>query len=166
MDTRSRSLLIALSALTVSACGSGPVSQSGPTAGIAPTQGPNTASGIVLTGPALQEHTGTLLMFLYTRVAGMVIENDGPCPEVRMRGQRSLVGSNSPIVYVDGARTVNTCVLDMLRTTELRRVEVYPMGIVNKPGYEANPNGLILVFLRDGPSWNEPENDRRVAMRD
>jgi len=106
-------------------------------------------------------------MFLYTRVAGMVVENDGPCPELRMRGQRSLVGSNSPIVYVDGARTVNTCVLDMLHTTDLRRVEVYPMGVVNRPGYEANPNGLILVFLRDGPSWNEPENEvRRVAMRD
>lgn len=165
MDTRSRFLLVALSAVTVSACGSAP--QSGSTAGISPVHGGNSASGIVLSGPALQEHNGSLLTFLYTRVSGMVIDNDGPCPEVRMRGQRSLVGSNSPVVYVDGARTANSCVLDMLYTADLLRVEVYPMGVVNRPGYEANPNGLILVFLRDGPSWTEPESDlRRVAMRD
>jgi len=163
MGTRSRFLLVALSAVTVSACGSGP--NAAPTAGIAPVQGRNSATGIVLSGRALREHNGTLLNFLYTRVAGMSVERSGPCPDVRLRGQRSLFGSNSPIVYIDGTRTATSCVLDMIHTADLSRVEVYPMGIVNKPGYEAHPNGLILVFLRNGP--DAAENDlRRVVMRD
>lgn len=163
MGTRSRSLLIALSAVTVSACGAGPHSAS--TAGIAPVQGRNSASGIILSGPALREHNGTLLTFLYSRVSGMVVERNGPCPDVQLRGRRSYVGSNSPIVYVDGTRTANSCALDMLYTADLSRVEVYPMGVPNKPGYEAHPNGLILVFLRNGPDADE--NDlRRVVMRD
>lgn len=160
----SRFLIVALSAATVSACGSGAYSKSA--AGISPVQGRNSASGIVLEGAALHEHNGTLLNFLYSRVSGMTVTREGPCPELRMRGQRSLFGSNSPIVYVDGARTVNSCVLDMLLTVDLSRVEVYPMGVVNRPGYEAHPNGLILVFLRNGPSYDEPESDvRQVALR-
>jgi hypothetical protein len=164
MGTRSRFLALALSALAVSACGSGP--QSGSTATLSPIQGRNTASGIVLSGPALREHNGSLLNFLYMRVSGMSVDRTGPCPDVRMRGQRSLFGSNSPIVYVDGARTANSCVLDMLHTTELSRVEVYPMGVSNRPGYEAHPNGLILVFMRNGPDGADDNDLRRVVMRD
>jgi len=163
MDSPSRFLLLALSAVTVSACGAGANAPS--PAGISPVQGRNSASGIVLQGPALREHNGTLLSFLYSRVSGMSVSRTGPCPDVRIRGQRSMFGSNSPIVYIDGTRTASSCVLDMLLTTDLSRVEVYPMGVANKPGYEAHPNGLILVFLRNGPDG--AENDlRRVVMRD
>ena len=166
MASRSRFLLIALSAVAVSACGSAP--KSGSTSGISPVQGRNSASGIVLQGPALQEHNGTLLAFLSSRVSGMTVEQGpGNCPEVHLRGKKSIFGSSTPLVYVDGARTVSVCVLDMLQTNNVSRVEIYPMGIANKPGYEAHPNGLILVFLRSGPSdFVENENQRRVVMRD
>jgi hypothetical protein len=163
MGTRSRFLLVALSAVTVSACGAGTHSPSA--AGISPIQGRNSASGIVLQGPALREHNGTLLSFLASRVSSISVDRSGPCPDLRMRGQRSMFGSNSPAVYIDGTRTASSCVLDMLLTSDLSRIEVYPMGVANKPGYKAHPNGLILVFLRNGP--DAAENDlRRVVMRD
>jgi hypothetical protein len=109
------------------------------------------AAGRVLEGRDLYEHGGTLLAYLYTRVSGMVVDfGQQPCPRVQLRGRKSLIGSTDPIVYVDGARAANSCVLEMLSTRDLSRVEIYPMGVSNRPGYEAHPNGLILVFVRDG----------------
>lgn len=165
MGTRSRRLLLAVLAVSVSACGS--ATQSGSSAGYSLPPGRNSASGIVLSGNQLREHNGTLLTFLYSRVSGMVIDRSGgPCPDIQIRGKRSIVGSNSPIVYVDGTRTANSCVLDMIHTNDVGRVEIYPMGVANQPGYEAHPNGLILVFLRNGPDATEPNDLRRVVMRD
>ena len=103
----------------------------------------------------------TLLDFLYTRISGMVVDyGSRPCPSIQLRGRKSLFGSNSPVVYVDGVRTANSCVLDMLYTWDISRVEVYPMGVSNRPGYEAHPNGLILVFIHDGSVSNTSERAR------
>jgi hypothetical protein len=38
----------------------------------------------------------------------------------------------------------------MLSTRDISRVEVFPMGVPNRPGYVAHPNGLILVFVHNG----------------
>lgn len=144
---RTVALLVPISA---AACGGG--SYAPATSGVSGLPGNPTASGIVLSGRDLREHGGTLLGFLYSRVSGMVVDYAAqPCPSVQIRGRKSLTGSNSPVVYVDGTRTANSCVLEMLSTRDLSRVEVYPMGVSNRPGYEAHPNGLILVFVRDGP---------------
>ena len=103
-----------------------------------------------------------MLRYLYARIPGMQVDYSSPvCPRVHIRGRKSLIGSSDPIVYVDGARTANSCVLDDLHTRDLSRVEVYPMGVSNRPGYEAHPNGLILVFLRNGT-----ESDMRTRLSD
>ena len=105
----------------------------------------------MLSGPDLREHRGSLLAFLYGRISGMVVDfRAQPCPSVELRGRKSIFGSNSPLVYVDGVRTANSCILEMLSTDDLSRVEVYPMGVTHRPGYDGSPNGLILVFVRDG----------------
>ena len=142
---RSSSVVLLLAVSTIG-CGSGPARE------IASVQPSNHgATGTVLSGRDLHEHGGTLLAFLYTRVSGMSVDfAQQPCPRVQLRGRKSLIGSTDPIVYVDGARTANSCVLEMLSTRDLDRVEIYPMGVSNRPGYEAHPNGLILVFVRDG----------------
>ena len=162
MPTHARlSLLVAL--LLASACG--PPRESRSAAGSSPPPGNNSAAGVVLSGPALTEHGGTLLAFLYGRVSGMVIDySTYPCPSIQIRGRKSLFGSSDPIVYVDGARAVNSCVLEMMSTREISRVEIYPMGVSNRPGYEAHPNGLILVFIHDGPLWEGPEENRRAGL--
>lgn len=146
--TRARRLssVVLLLAISTTGCGSGPARE---VASVQP--GNHGATGTVLSGRDLHEHGGTLLAFLYTRVSGMVVDfAQQPCPRVQLRGRKSLIGSTDPVVYVDGARTANSCVLEMLSTRDLDRVEIYPMGVSNRPGYEAHPNGLILVFVRDG----------------
>jgi hypothetical protein len=112
----------------------------------------------------LAEHGGTLLSFLHSRISGMEVDfRAQPCPRVQLRGRKSLVGSNDPIVYVDGNRTANSCILEMLHTSDLSRVEVYPMGVSNRPGYEAHPNGLILVFVLDGSRPDGRDSRRRLS---
>lgn len=155
-----RTCLSLLLAVAATACGSAPASET--PAGAQPLPGNNSTSGMVLTGPDLYEYGGSLLPYLYARIPGMSVDYGSPvCPRVQMRGRRSITGSNDPIVYVDGARTSNSCVLADLHTRDLSRVEVYPMGVTNRPGYEAHPNGLILVFLRDGR-----ESDVRSRLSD
>ena len=113
--------------------------------------GDNATAGVVLSGPDLQQHDGTLLAFLTSRVAGLSVDEGGfPCPRMDLRGRKSLVGPSDPGIYVDGTRAANTCVLEMMTTRAVKRVEVYPMGVTSRPGYRNHPNGLILIFLDDG----------------
>ena len=150
MLSPARSSLLALLTLAISACGSAPPMEE-TSAGVGNLRGNNVAGGMVIDGPDLYENNGPLLRFLYARVPGMSVDYTSPvCPRVHLRGRKSLFGSSDPIVYVDGARTANVCILDDLLTRDLSRVEVYPMGVTNRPGYEAHPNGLILVFVRNG----------------
>lgn len=163
MLTRVTPGLLALLTLAITAC-STPQERTEPIAGVSPLGGVNTTSGVVLSGPDLYEHGGTLLAFLYARIAGMSVDySSQPCPNVQIRSRKSLLGSNSPIVYVDGARAANSCVLEMLHTRDLSSVEVYPMGVSNRPGYEAHPNGLILVFVRDGLRERSPRQGSQVS---
>jgi len=165
MLTQARLCLLALVLASATACG-GP-RESRAAAGVSNTPGPNQTAGMRLSGRALQEYGGSLLAFLYGRVSGMEIDYSSiPCPSIQIRGRKSLVGSTDPLVYVDGARAVNSCVLEMLFTRDVRSVEVYPMGVSNRPGYQTHPNGLILVFVHDGPLRDLPDGNenRRVVL--
>jgi hypothetical protein len=108
------------------------------------------ASAIVLDGAEMQGRGQTLLRLLAERVVGMSINYGGPCPKIAIRGAKSLFGSNDPLIYVDGARALNTCVLDDMSASTVKRVEIYPAGVAQKPGYDSSRNGLILVFVLDG----------------
>jgi hypothetical protein len=107
-------------------------------------------SAIVVEGEDIQGRGQTLLRLLDERVSGMSVTYNGPCPSIVIRGRKSLFGSNDPLIYVDGARALNTCVLDDLSTDVVKRIEVYPSGVAQKPGYDSSRNGLILVFVLDG----------------
>jgi hypothetical protein len=39
-----------------------------------------------------------------------------------------------------------------MRTEDVERVEVYPMGVTGTPGVAPNPNGVILIYLRTAES--------------
>jgi outer membrane cobalamin receptor len=108
---------------------------------------------IVLDGEDLDAHTTNLLTALRRRISGMQVSYSpaaGACPSVVLRSRKSIFGDNSPIVYVDGARAANTCVLDQLQPSDVSRIEVYLQGITPRSGYESHANGLILVFMRTG----------------
>ena len=105
---------------------------------------------IVLEGAELHGRGQPLLRLLDDRFSGIEVSYGGPCPAIQIRGRKSLFGSNGPLIYVDGARALDTCVLDDLAADAVRRIEVYPSGAAHKPGYDSSRNGLILVFVLDG----------------
>lgn len=96
----------------------------------------------------LERSGGNVLNILPSYVAGLRVSRTESCPKITMRGSKSLLSSNDPVVYVDGTRTGNTCILDTLVPSEVERIEVYPMGVTTRPGYRNSPNGLILVFMK------------------
>lgn len=70
------------------------------------------------------------------------------CPRVSLRGPLVGTSLSNPVVYVDGTRTSDTCVLVNIRSTEVDWVELYPTGTTRRSGYVTHPHGLILVFTR------------------
>jgi hypothetical protein len=94
------------------------------------------------------EGRDNLVAVLSARVGSLQVNRGGACPELVFRGRSSLQGSSSARVYVDGQPAVNTCVLEMISTWDIARVEVYPSGIVRRAGYGVSGTGAILVFTK------------------
>jgi|GEM_PF-1855955 len=107
----------------------------------------------VIERAALARSDIPVLDLLRYRVPGMNVNPTDDCPEVILRGKSTFVTNSSAAIYVDGERAANTCVLSMLSTFHLARVEIYPGGVPPK-GYFTNPYGVILLFSMKGP---EPE---------
>lgn len=114
----------------------------------------NRGSVTVLTRDELRRSGGgDLLTALAGRIALMRVERrsaTSPCPVITLRGDRTLIGSRNPMVFVDGTEMTDTCALMQIRTDDVSLVEVYPGGLTQRPGYRASANGLILVFLVGG----------------
>lgn len=107
-------------------------------------------NAIVLDSEDLFDTRGNLLRVLSTRLVNSeLVEVDG-CSALTLRGQKSIFHPTLPGIYVEGQRTSGSCVLDMVNTEDVSRVEVYPSGITQRPGYYNHAGGLILVFLKDG----------------
>jgi hypothetical protein len=102
---------------------------------------------------ALARNDIPVLDLLRYRVPGMRVNPTDDCPEVILRGKSTFITNSSAAIYVDGERAANTCVLSMLSTFHLARVEVYPGG-VPPSGYLTDPYGVILLFSMKG---SEPE---------
>ena len=139
-------------AAAVALAGCGPITRISPSALRADDHAVARGHAIVVDGTDLEARGADLLAVLRNRVAGMQVDRSGVCPRVVLRNQKSIFGDNSPLVYVDGTRTVDACVLDMLQPSDVARVEVYLQGITPRTGYEGNPNGLILIFMRTAGS--------------
>ena len=144
---RAAALLLA----SVACAGSPP--DTGPAASPVPESARRLAgSGTLIDNRQLGRAGGDLLTALQGRVPNLRVERipGRRCPMVVMRGERTLIGSPDPTVYVDGTAMTDTCILAQLRASEVWWVELYPGGIAPRPGYGSGTNGLILVFLRDG----------------
>jgi hypothetical protein len=135
---------VALATL-VAACGSVPLADR-------PVEEPFRHGGaqvIVLEDAQLQRASGSLLHTLTGVVSQLRVRGRDICPRLEMRGRNSIQGPSDPSVYLDGTMAGNTCLLEQLRSADVRRVEVYPMGVTSRPGYRASSGGLILLFSRD-----------------
>ena len=105
--------------------------------------------GFVLDGRALEDGPGTIVAALTGKVPNFKLQrNSGECPIITLRNAVSFQGVVNPHVYVDGIRATDTCVLVQLRTQDVARVEVYPQGFTQRPGYGTHAHGLILVFMK------------------
>jgi len=138
--------VFALGSLTVGCLGA-PLSSG---AGSEPGAPPGNFSVTVLGEKELANEHGTLLDAMLRHVPSIHVGEPAPCPALSLRGPSTFPGVSDPKVYVDGARAVNTCVLDMIYAGDVERVEIYPMGVTPRPGYVPHAHGLILVFLRNG----------------
>jgi hypothetical protein len=144
MFTRARPLVATALALVVTGCGGHVLGRGGN------PDGPGSTAATVLSTAQLSR-APSLMSAITTRLPGIRVQGGTrQCPEIALRGRKSITGDNSPAVYVDGTRAVNTCVLEMLHVAEVSRIEIYPMGIAPRLPYKGHPNGLILVFLADG----------------
>lgn len=108
--------------------------------------------GVVVRGEQLRRlGSGPLLESLKGRVSNLQVDRrSGSCPRITLRGDKRLLGVSNPGIYVDGTRSVDTCILDVVRVNEVDRVEIYAAGSAStRPGYRPSPFGLILVFTLD-----------------
>jgi len=139
-------------ALFVAGCASAPAAGEGSgnrSISLSPTK---VGNALVLSGEQLWQRSSDLLSLLANRVSAMQVRRYGNCPSITMRGIKTYVGSPEPFVYINGTQAGNTCILEMMRSEDVERVEIYPMGVTPRPGYAPSPNGLILIFLRDAHS--------------
>lgn len=105
----------------------------------------------VLTGVALEDGPGSVLAAMAGKVPNFRIHGQRvqrECPVITLRNAVTFRDVVNPHVYVDGTRATDTCVLEQLRTIDVSRVEVYPLGFTTRPGYGMHAHGLILVFMR------------------
>ena len=108
-------------------------------------------SATVVSGHQLHHSGGSVLRAIMGKVPNMKVTYTvgmNRCPSIAMRSFEDHRGNDRPSVYVDGTHVRDTCILETLDAREVDRVEIYPMGFTNRPGYASNNAGLILVFLR------------------
>jgi hypothetical protein len=109
--------------------------------------GGNASRVVTLDERQLANRAGTLLHVLRMDAAPMLVRETSGCPEITFRGSKRFHGVGTPSIYVNGMRALNTCVLEEFAAADVRRVEIYPSGVANRPGYANSSDGLILVFL-------------------
>ena len=70
------------------------------------------------------------------------------CPGLLLRGADRLMGTSNPDLFIDHAHALDTCPLAMLSAIDVQRIEIYPLGVTSRPGYNTAAHGLILIFTR------------------
>ena len=146
MSVQLRSVALPLIALVLAACQTAqfPGGQRRPSTGIDHRDG-----AIILTGRALTYGRGSVLGAMEGKVPNLKIRRTArACPEINIRNQMAFQRRIQPHVYVDGTLSVDTCILESLRSHDVQSVEVYPQGFTKRPGYATHAHGLILVFMR------------------
>jgi hypothetical protein len=114
--------------------------------GTTPTAGPGNA--IVIEDESIDTSRGSLLSIMQDHVRGMSVARDGDCPHIVLRGGIGRSQAAEALVYVDGQRFSDTCVLETLNLETIGSIEVYPSGVTQRPGYFSNSGGLILIFTK------------------
>ena len=137
-----RSQLLASAAILLGACGSlnQVVDEDAASAGV--------GNAIVIGDESFEPSRGSAISIIQNHVRSMSVARKDACPRIIVRPGRSQ--ASEALVYVDGQRMNDTCVLEALSVESISRVEVYPSGVTQRPCYRSNSGGLILVFMKNG----------------
>lgn len=114
-------------------------------------------NAIVIEDESFEPARGNVLSILQLHVRGMTVSRADACPRILVRAGATRSQAAQAIVYVDGQRMSDTCILDGLDVDGVSRAEVYPSGVTQRPGYHSNTGGLILLFMKNGseaPLWS------------
>lgn len=140
----SRSVCLASAALFLTSCGSFNQINSNRAASS------GVGNAIVIEEDQFAANRGTVVRVIQNNVRGVLVSRQDGCPHITLRGGASRSAGNDALVYVDGQRFSDSCILENLDTESVGLVEVYPSGVTSRPGYHSNSGGLILVFMKDG----------------
>jgi hypothetical protein len=138
-----------LALLTISFVGAGCTSARSGSGSAAPRA---SSTVVVIGGDELWRAGGGLLEGLRGRLSAMQVTrpSGAACPVVHFRGHRTLYGSVPPVVYVNGTRMLDTCVLDQIRVPDIERVEIHRGAVTGATGTAMSANGMISIYLRTG----------------
>lgn len=103
---------------------------------------------VVITSAILQQRSRSLLGVMREQLPFMQVQDGSPCPEIFLRGPSTVQSGSDPAIYVDGQRSTNTCVLEMMNSLDVNRIEVYPSGVPRNGEYPTSPYGLVLIFAQ------------------
>jgi hypothetical protein len=120
------------------------------------TTGGGVGNAIVIDDESIDSSRGSLLSIMQDHVRGMSVNRSTDCPHIVLRGGMGRSQAAEALVYVDGQRFTDTCVLDTLNLETIGSIEVYPSGVTTRPGYFSNSGGLILVFTKLAEQPNTP----------
>jgi len=110
--------------------------------------GGGVGNAIVIRDESIDSSRGSLLTILQDHVRGMSVNQSSECPHIVLRGGMGRSQAAEALVYVDGQRFSDTCVLESINLETLASIEVYPSGVTQRPGYFSNSGGLILLFTK------------------
>jgi hypothetical protein len=122
------------------AAASAPTRANGATAGV--------GNAVVIDDESIDPSRGSLLDIMQDHVRGMSVAREGDCPHIVLRAGAGRSQAPEALVYIDGQRFSDTCVLDTLNLETIGSIEVFPSGVTTRPGYFSNRGGLILVFTK------------------
>lgn len=108
-------------------------------------------NAIVIKDAQLRSNRGSLISILRDNIRGMSVSRENACPHIVLRGGIGRSQAAEVLVYVDGQRFSDTCILDSINIESIAWAEVYPSGVTQRPGYTTNAGGLILFFMKNGP---------------
>ena len=95
-----------------------------------------------------QTHTRVEEMMV-GRFAGVDVTNVGGNYQIRIRGNRSIMGNNDPLVVVDGVvLTEGVSALSMISPSDVARIDVLKDAASTAMYGSRGANGVILIKLR------------------
>lgn len=149
MRVRSCILLIGSVFLLIGCAPRNPIQQAteGGGSSVDPPQGVGNA--IVIEDAEFRSNRGSIISILRDNIRGMSVSRDNACPHIVLRGGVGRSQAAEVLIYVDGQRFSDTCILDSINIESIAWAEVYPGGVTQRPGYSTNAGGLILFFMKN-----------------